>query len=265
MKCHASAYLNLLLDKLKCRFWVTETPASTRSSKINKTEKWKCFLDLTMRQNVSKVLNFRTLWKSLRRQRKSFSWSTLQSMECTILINNELDFSPLLTKITYTCSLLEIYCKINLFLEVKMCLKKNNPLSYFDSSLNPKVSWNVVAVKLIWRVRTSLSPPPLLWCGVDILMQWQLGLLWLQEPPSAIQKPNQTSIEGSTRGGHAALSLFPNQQYSRKSDSLEFFSTTVVVPPSAYRAILQISRRRSKTCGFSTIIIYYLRQCRAER
>ena len=124
MKCHASASLNLLLDILKCRFWVTETPASTRSSKINKTEKWKCFLDLTMRQNVSKVLNFRTLWKSLRRQRKSFSWSTLQSMECTILINNELDFSPLLTKITYTCSLLEIYCKINLFLEVKMCLKK---------------------------------------------------------------------------------------------------------------------------------------------
>ena len=106
MKCHASASLNLLLDILKCRFWVTETPASTRSSKINKTEKWKCFLDLTMRQNVSKVLNFRTLWKSLRRQRKSFSWSTLQSMECTILINNELDFSPLLTKITYTCSLL---------------------------------------------------------------------------------------------------------------------------------------------------------------
>ena len=84
-----------------------------------------------MRQNVSKVLNFRTLWKSLRRQRKSFSWRTLQSMECTILINNELDFSPLLTKIPYTCSLLEIYCKINLFLEVKMCLKKQSSIIFW--------------------------------------------------------------------------------------------------------------------------------------
>ena len=84
-----------------------------------------------MRQNVSKVLNFRTLWKSLRRQRKSFSWSTLQSMECTILINNELDFSPLLTKITYACSLLEICCKINLFLEVKMCLKKQSSIIFW--------------------------------------------------------------------------------------------------------------------------------------
>ena len=215
-----------------------------------------------MRQNVSKVLNFRTLWKSLRRQRKSFSWSTLQSMECTILINNELDFSPLLTKITYTCSLLEIYCKINLFLEVKMCLKKQSSIIFwlkFESKGELKCGGckvNMACSNL--SVSPSCGAVWTFWCSDN------LDYYGCKSPPLPFKSPIRLLLKAALAAA-MQRSLFPNQQYSRKSDSLEFFSTTVVVPPSAYRAILQISRRRSKTCGFSTIIIYYLRQCRAER
>ena len=215
-----------------------------------------------MRQNVSKVLNFRTLWKSLRRQRKSFSWRTLQSMECTILINNELDFSPLLTKIPYTCSLLEIYCKINLFLEVKMCLKKQSSIIFwlkFESKGELKCGGckvNMACSNL--SVSPSCGAVWTFWCSDN------LDYYGCKSPPLPFKSPIRLLLKAALAAA-MQRSLFPNQQYSRKSDSLEFFSTTVVVPPSAYRAILQISRRRSKTCGFSTIIIYYLRQCRAER
>ena len=143
-----------------------------------------------------------------------------------------------------------------------MCLKKQSSIIFwlkFESKGELKCGGckvNMACSNL--SVSPSCGAVWTFWCSDN------LDYYGCKSPPLPFKSPIRLLLKAALAAA-MQRSLFPNQQYSRKSDSLEFFSTTVVVPPSAYRAILQISRRRSKTCGFSTIIIYYLRQCRAER
>ena len=204
-----------------------------------------------MRQNVSKVLNFRKLWKSLRRQRKSFSWSTLQSMECTILINNELDFSPLLTKIPYTCSLLEIYCKINLFLEVKMCLKKQSSIIFWlKFEIKGELKCGGCKVNMACS-NLSVSPS----CGA-VWTFWcsdNLDYYGCKSPPLPFKSPIRLLLK-------AALARWWRSTKTSKVTLWNFFPLLAVLPlptsicPPCNIADFPPSWLRSKTYGFTTTI-----------